>query len=113
MQTAGGPDALVGFKAPKVDLLLGKFIDDEYEPPEEIPEPQPVAVSQAGDEWELHEHVLRWDATSEQDMIASRSRATWATDTPRSRTSFTASSLNSRANRLRFPITYLRFHHDT
>ena len=43
----------------------------------------------------------------------SRSRATWATETPRSRTSFTASSLNSRANRLRCPITHLRFHHDT
>src|SRR5215472_1408702 len=41
----------------------------------------------------------------------SRSLAAWATDTPRSVTSRTASSLNSRLNNRRFPTGHLRVDH--
>ena len=79
-----------------------------------------LAAIRGGHLWALkmtYERCLRGRGVSLTQLRSifwcrSRSRAACATDTPRSRTNLTASSLNSRL-KLRRPIRHLQSHHDT
>lgn len=49
---------ITGFETAEIDLMIDDLNAPEPDPDDEIPEPQPIAITKPGDLWQLGEHIL-------------------------------------------------------